>query len=79
MQMISILAEWSHFGVTLFYHQVTPNPHVAILFQASCHLDDLLSVLCSDVDDTLEEEAVANMLENITVHTKGWISFLQRA
>ncbi len=40
-------------------------------FQASRHLDDLLSVLCTDVDATLEEEATLNMLENINIHTKG--------
>jgi hypothetical protein len=34
-------------------------------------LDDLLGVLCTDVDDKLEEEATLNMLENINTHTKG--------
>ena len=45
--------------------------HHAFLSQASRHLDDLLSVLCTDVDDKLEEEATLNMLENINIHTKG--------
>ena len=42
-----------------------------ILVQTSQHLDDLLSLFCTDIDDEETEEATLKLLENIELHTTG--------
>ena len=55
----------------IFWKREIIDELYTFFFQASRHLDELLSVLCTDVDDKLEEEATLNMLENINIHTRG--------
>ena len=40
-------------------------------FQASHYLDDLVSLLCTDVDDKQDEDETVTMLDDINAHTKG--------